>query len=137
MTTVHGHVLPTALVELLATNRWGPGVAPAWLRTLTGSDDLDLLDLAGMHTNTDALVAAFERGEADALGLIRGTAEPGRLDVDQAVLVAASLEQDAVALDYAGWARPRVVATAYGADGVRWVEVSPTFETLLDLTAPR
>jgi hypothetical protein len=136
MTSVRGHVLPTALVELLATRRWGPGVAPARLRALTGSADLDLLDLAGMHTNTDALVAAFERGGADALGLTRGTAAPGRLDVDQAVLVAASLEQDALALDYAGVARPRVVATTDGPDGVRWVEVAPTFEALLDVTAP-
>ncbi|GIG22114.1 hypothetical protein Cch01nite_28380 [Cellulomonas chitinilytica] len=136
MTTVRGHTLPAALVDLLATGRWGPGSRSSRLADLTGVDELDLLDLAGMHRNTDALVEAHESGAGAALGLTRGTTGPGCLDVDQAVLVAVSLEQDAVALDYAGAARPRVVATADGPGGVRWVEVAPTFEALVSSTPP-
>ncbi|WP_421732978.1 hypothetical protein [Cellulomonas sp.] len=137
MTNVRGNVLPTALVELLATGRWGPGTRPAHLLAPTAAvggdlvDVLDLLDLALMHGNTDALVAAYERGEGDALGLTRGAAAHGRLDVDHAVLIAASREQDALALDYSRPGAPRVVATDDGPAGVRWVEVAPTFESLL------
>jgi hypothetical protein len=129
-TRVNGHIIPPELVHMTETGRWGPRCRPGDLTGLPikDGDDLALLDVAEMIRNTDALRAALARGEGRFLGLTHGkTPAPGLLDVDAAVMIAATRGQEALVLDYSKGEFPRVVATA----GRVWVEVAQSFEDLL------
>jgi hypothetical protein len=134
--SVNGHVLPHQLVRLTAAGQWGPSCPAADLSRLPieDKDDLVFLDVREMIRNTHELRAALARGEGALLALIEGgTPVPGYLDVNQAVVIAATYGQEALALDYSVGESPRIVATCYRPDGTRWIEVARSFDDLLDL----
>jgi hypothetical protein len=128
-THVNGHLLPAELDRLVAAGQWGPGHGGDFSRLpIDDQDDLALLDVAGMIRNTESLREILERGEGNMFALTAGSeAVPGRLAVDQAVMIAATRGQEALVLDYAGRDQPRVLATARAG----WVEVAATFDELL------
>src|SRR5262245_57202451 len=105
---VNGLPLPGALVALLETGRWRRPHDIERLCALTGLHDAgDLLfcDVMSMSRNTDQLVAELDR-DAALFGLAssRRSGEPvterSLLDVDQCVVIACTLGDGLVCLDY-------------------------------------
>lgn len=132
MMTVNGLSLPSDLSALVVTGGWGVGVRPGNLGALpvVDGDDLALLCLPEMVANTNALRAALERGDGALFHVTSEHPPPeGWLNVDRAVMIAATHGQEALVLEYAGHEEPRVLATS--AEG--WIEVAATFTELLAL----
>lgn len=135
-TIVNGHVLPGALVQAIASGRWGTAAQTADLSMLpiADTDDLAFLDVAAMEQNTRELYTACDRGDAALFALTQGDAQvSGWLNVTHAVVIAVTHGQEVLALDYAVGTEPRVVATQDTSEGVRWVEVAPTCAQFLQL----
>ena len=131
---VNGHILPPRLVHMITAGRWGPSCRAADLSTLPieDKDDLVLLEVPEMIRNTHELRVALARGDGTLFALREdGPSVPGFLDVNQAVVIAATYGQEALALDYSVGEQPRVVATHYEPEGVSWVEVASSFDDLL------
>jgi hypothetical protein len=135
-TLVNGHALPLKLVRMTDTGQWGPSNRKADLSALPieDKDDLILLSVPEMIRNTDELRAALARGDDRLFALIEdGEPVPGFLNVNQAVVIAATYGQEALVLDYSQGDVSRVVATRYESSGVQWVEVARSFDDLADL----
>jgi hypothetical protein len=135
-TTVNGHVLPSLLVRMTDAGQWGPSNRKANLGAIPIEDkeDLTLLSVPEMIRNTEELRSALARGDGTLFALSEeGKPVPGFLDVNRAVVIAVTYGQEALALDYSQGETPRVVATHYGPEGVRWVQVAATFDDLVDL----
>lgn len=116
--------LPRFLDELLASLRWKRPTDTTALAQLTGVEGaryFELFSLESMRSNTQALLERFEKSAA-IFGLTssaRGRADaasPALLDVDRAILIAATFEEEFIALDYRdSLERPSVRVTDYSA----------------------
>ena len=126
MSAINGHQLPTCLERLALNGVWGP---PHRSPLPLFEGELQLLDVAGMERNTQVLRDALASGSGVIFGL---SSQPGDglLDPGRVVVIAATIDEEALALDYSSGSPPRVVATGYGSSGVRWVEIAPSFEEL-------
>jgi hypothetical protein len=133
---VNGHYLPSLLIRMMASGQWGPSNREVDFSSLPIQDkhDLALLDISEMIRNTEELRAQLDGGEGQLFGLINGGEPlPGLLDVNHAVVIAATYGQEALALDYSLSEEPRVVATHDEPARVRWVEVARNFEELVSI----
>ncbi len=136
--------LPPALLDLLEAGRWKPPGDLADLRRLTGLDDvaqLAFFDVANMRSETRQLLANAEDAQ---LARLRGlessrragapVGAPGALDVDRAVVLAATFGDGILCLDYRGsLARPAVVVTDWSGPACRWRVLAPDVETFAAL----
>ena len=138
---INGLDLPGALVQLVEGGRWRRPDDVAELRRLTGfadADDLELLGFESMEQNTLGLVEKLDTpGNAQLFGLAssrragRPVTDPAVLDVDLAVLIAATFGDGMLCLDYRGRRdRPAVLISDWPAGGVRWRPLFPDIETL-------
>jgi hypothetical protein len=130
---VNGHELPSRLQHLTATGTWGTSKrrVDADQLGLAFDDELILLTPDEMAENTQVLNDALAQGTGNAFGL--GPLSPattGLLDPSAAVVIAATMGQQALALDYTAGQTPRVLATSDQSDGVKWVEVAASFDEL-------
>jgi len=127
--TVNGLQLPQRLLELIAAGRWRCPSDVGSLRALTGlhdAADFLFMDVPSIRRNTDALIAEIARGDATLFGLtssrqLAGPDVPGILDVDRAVLIAATYGDGMLCLDYREHPeRPEVVVSVWSAGPTRW-----------------
>jgi hypothetical protein len=138
---VNGLELPGALVELVDAGRWRrPGTVDE-LRRLTGlvdAHDLEFLGIESMELNTRALVATVEVPDdarrfrlASSRHDRRPVTDPSVLDVDLAVLIAATHGDAMLCLDYRAHPdHPTVVVSDWPGAEARWRVLSPNIETL-------
>jgi hypothetical protein len=128
---VNGHELPTRLQHLTATGTWGTSTrrVDADQLELAFDDELILLTPDEMAQNTQVLNDALAHGTGNAFGLGERT---GLLDPSAAVVIAATMGEQALALDYTAGQTPRVLATSDQPEGVRWVEVAASFDELAE-----
>lgn len=130
---IHGHALPARLAALLARDRWHARHARRLeALPIADRDLLQFLDEARMTGETQALRDALTAGDGAIFRLHAGDDPPpaGALAIDHAIVIAATHGEDGLALDYAGRATPRVVASS--SDGT-WVEVASDFDAFLAL----
>jgi hypothetical protein len=121
---------------MIDTGEWGPLNRKVDFSPLPieDKDDLILLGVSDMTRNTEELRTALARGDGRLFALLDdGEPVSGFLDVNQAVVIAATYGQEVLALDYSRGDVPRVVSTRYESGVVRWVEVAPSFDDLAKL----
>jgi hypothetical protein len=140
MTIINGCQLPTALVDLLRSGRWRRPEDVETLRNVTGLSDADQLlfcDPVSMRVNTEHLVAELQRdpglfGLASSRTNGAAVSEP-MLDIDQAVVVAATFGDGILCLDYrASRERPAVVVSDWSTGQARWRRIAADVEELSD-----
>jgi hypothetical protein len=134
---VNGLKLPDQLVTMLASGRWNPPEDREVLAKLGIEDSADLafLGLAAMEENTNALKQLSDK-QGELFGLVSGCGKSiveGQLDITKAVMIAATRGQEALCLDYSTAGTPRIVASRYEPEGVKWVEVARSFDDLLEI----
>jgi hypothetical protein len=138
--TVNGLVLPQFLVELIGAGRWKRPADAGSLGKLTGvehAQDFELFTVEKMASNTKTMVATFEqRAELFQLSSsARGELEASnvdRLDVDRAILIGATFEEEFLALDYRS-DNPCIRVTDYSSKPMKWREIAVDIESFANI----
>jgi hypothetical protein len=105
---VNRHVLPNLLAAMIEDGTWPPSAsaAEAFSPAIGDTADLLFLDVTAMVLNTEGLEAAIARGDGPLHGLTSGGPhKAGLLEVESAVVIAATHGEELVALDYSGTPR--------------------------------
>jgi hypothetical protein len=137
--TVNGHSLPLSLIRMIDMESWCSSNHLADISNIPieDKDDLTFLDTPEMVQNTQELQAAVDRGDGALFALTDSKKDEtpinGFLDVAQAVIIAVTYGQEALALDYSVGDQPRIVATQYMSEGVIWIQVASNFNELLKI----
>lgn len=133
--------LPQHLIDLIAEGRWKTPDDKALLRQVTGNPDLNPTDFflrptAIERENAANILLAQDEAMCRIYGLDSSNrtgkpiTNPEILDVDKAIIICCSYDEDAVCLDYrASMEEPQVVAsTGEGSEPLRWKVIAPNFK---------
>jgi hypothetical protein len=126
MSAINGHPLPPSLTRLASKGVWGP---PHRQSLPPFGDQFQLLSVPDMDRNTQSLREMAASGRGFVFGL-SSRQDDGLLDPEQIVVIAATIDEDALVLDYSNGSPPRVLGTTDQPGGVRWVEVASSFDEL-------